>query len=166
MPKNVDVKIFISYAHRDPPLFRDALESLLRWPGVSTTVWTDENIVPGLSPDKSIRAALEEMHIFLAMITPHFDASCYIHEVEVPAARRRHEQREVLIAPVVVSDPGGTNCEWLLGLERLPHKEKSWVDIRKESYAIVGHDDANKLLRDGVYKLVQQIRAHPRRPGS
>ena len=29
--RKVDVRIFVSYAHRDPPLFRGLLESLLRW---------------------------------------------------------------------------------------------------------------------------------------
>jgi len=157
--KKVDVHIFVSYAHLDPPLFRDALVSLLRWPGVSVTVWTDENITPGSVPDKEIRAELERMHIFVALITPFFDASRYIHEVEVPAAKRRNKKGEVLIAPVVVSHPGGTNCNWLLGLERLPHKRKSWAEIRKESLASAGYDEALQPLRDGVWRLVEQVRA-------
>jgi hypothetical protein len=157
--KKADVRIFISYAHLDPPLFRDSLKGLLCWPGVSVTVWTDENIIAGSVPDQVIRAELDRMHIFVPLITPYFDASTYIHEVEVPAAKRRFKKGEVLIAPVVVSDPGGTNCDWLLGLERLPHKSKSWVDIRKETFAVVGFDEAQKPLRDGVWKLVQQVRA-------
>jgi hypothetical protein len=155
--KKTDVQIFISYAHCDPPLFRESLLSLLRWPGVSVTVWTDENIMPGSVPDKEIRAALEKMDIFVAMITPFFDASTYIHEVEVPIAKRRNRKGEVLIAPVVVSDPGGTNCKWLLSLERLPHKKKSWVEIRRESLPS-GYDEASKPLRDGVKRLVDQVR--------
>ncbi len=90
--KNVDVRIFVSYAHRDPPLFRQLLVSLLRWPGVSVTVWTDENVTPGSVPDHQIRAALDEMHIFVALITPFFDASSYIQEVEVLIARRRNKK--------------------------------------------------------------------------
>ena len=73
--KKVDVQIFISYAHKDPPLFRDSLVSILRWPGVDVTVWTDENLMPGSVPDKDIRMALNNMDIFVALITPHFDAS-------------------------------------------------------------------------------------------
>lgn len=157
--KKVDVRVFVSYAHRDPPLFRDSLVSLLRWPGVSVTVWTDENITPGSVPDQQIRAELEQMHIFVALITPYFDASSYIQEVEVPIAKRRNKKGEVLIAPVVVSHPGGTKCNWLLGLERLPHKQKSWAEIRRESLANGGYDEALQLLRDGVWKLVQQVRS-------
>jgi hypothetical protein len=156
--KKADVRIFVSYAHLDPVLFRDALVSLLRWPGVNVAVWTDENITPGSVPDKQIRAELEEMHIFVALITPFFDASKYIQEVEVPTAKRRCKKGEVLIAPVVLSHPGGTNCQWLLSLERLPHKNKSWVEIRKESLALVGFDEALRPLRDGVWKLVEQVR--------
>ena len=76
--RNVDVRIFVSYAHRDPPLFRQLLESLLRWPGVDVKVWTDENVIPGSVPDQQIRAALDQMDIFVALITPLFDASDYI----------------------------------------------------------------------------------------
>ncbi len=154
-----DVRVFISYAHLDPPFFRDALVSLLRWPGVNVNVWTDENITPGSVPDQQIRAELDRMDIFVALITPYFDASRYIHEVEVPIARRRNKKGEVFIAPVVVSHPGGTNCGWLLSLERLPDKHKSWQEIRRESLPMGGYDEALQPLRDGVWKLVQQVRA-------
>ena len=157
--RNVDVRIFVSYAHRDPPLFRQLLESLLRWPGVDVKVWTDENITPGSVPDQQIRAALDQMDIFIALITPLFDASSYIQEVEVPIARRRNRKCEVFIAPVVVSHPGGRNCDWLLSLEHLPHKQKSWAEIRKECKAGDGeYDEAIQPLRDGIWKLVEQVR--------
>lgn len=157
--RNVDVRIFVSYAHRDPPLFRQLLESLLRWPGVEVKVWTDENITPGSVPDQQIRTALNEMDIFVALITPFFDASRYIHEVEVPIAKRRNKKGEVFIAPVVVSQPGGRNCDWLLSLEHLPHKQKSWAEIRKECKASEGeYDEAIQPLRDGIWKLVEQVR--------
>ena len=162
--RKVDVRIFISYAHRDPPLFRQSLESLMRWPGVDVTLWTDENVVPGSVPDQQIRAALDDMNIFVALISPFFDASNYIQEVEVPIAKRRNKKREVLVAPVVVSHPGGNRCEWLLSLERLPHKQKSWADIRQECGAVNGeYDQAIKPLRDGIWKLVEQVRSNGRR---
>jgi hypothetical protein len=158
-PRNVDVRIFVSYAHLDPPLFLQKLASLLRWPGVDVRVWTDENVEPGSVPDQQISAALDEMHIFVALISPYFDASDYIHEVEVPIAKERNKKDGVLIAPVVVSHPGGTNCDWLLSLERLPHKKKSWAEIRKECRAGDGeYDEAMQPLRDGIWKLVEQVR--------
>ncbi len=157
--RKVDVRIFVSYAHRDPPLFRQSLESLLHWPGVDAKVWTDENIAPGSVPDQQIRTALDQMHIFVVLITPLFDASSYIQEVEVPIAKRRYKQGEVLIAPVVVSHPGGTRCGWLLSLEHLPHKQKSWAEIRNECSANTGEFDmALQPLRDGIWKLVEQAR--------
>ena len=159
-PRKADVRIFVSYAHRDPPLFLRLLESLLHWRGVEVKVWTDENITPGSVPDMQIRTALEEMHIFVAMITPFFDASRYIHEVEVPIAKRRNRKGEVLIAPVVVSHPGGRNCKWLLSLEHLPHKTKSWAEIRKECKVSEGeYDEAIQPLRDGIWKLIEQVRS-------
>ena len=157
--RKADVRIFVSYAHRDPTLFRQLLESLLCWPGVDLTVWTDEHVTPGSVPDQQIREALGQMHIFVALITPFFDASSYIQEVEVPIAKRRNREDGVLIAPVVVSYPGGRRCKWLLDLEPLPHKQKSWSEIRRECRASEGeYDQALQPLRDGIYKLVQQVR--------
>lgn len=159
--KHMDVRVFVSYAHADPPLFRDLLVSLLRWPRVAVNVWTDENLTPGSVPDQQIRTKLDHMDIFVALITPFFDASRYIQGVEVPAAKRRWKKGEVLIAPVVVTHPGGINCSWLLSLERLPHKKNSWAEIRRES-ASGGFDLALQPLRDGVWKLVEQVRARRR----
>jgi len=162
--RDADVRIFISYAHRDPPLFRQSLESLLRWPGVEVQLWTDEHVMPGSVPDQQIRAALYRMNIFVALISPFFDASSYIQQVEVPIAKKRNQKGEVLIAPVVVSHPGGNKCRWLLGLERLPDKQKSWAEIRKECKASEGeYDEAIQPLRDGIGKLVEQVRSKPRR---
>ena len=124
-------------------------------------LWTDENVTPGSDPDKEIRDALGKMHIFVALISPFFDASSYIQEVEVPIARRRHSKGEVLIAPVVVSHPGGRNCDWLLRLEPLPHKKKSWAEVRRETLTSGGYDEALRPLRDGVWKLVEKVRSHP-----
>ena len=156
--RKADVRMFVSYAHRDPPLFRGLLESLLRWPSVEVTVWTDEHVTPGSVPDQQIRAALDKMHIFVALISPMFDASSYIQEVEVPIAKHGWEKGKVLIAPVVVSHPGGTKCKWLLSLEHLPHKHKSWSEVRTETMTIGGYDGALQPLRDGIWKLVQQVR--------
>lgn len=81
--------------------------------------------------------------------------------MEVRIAKQRNKKGEVLIAPVVVSHPGGNNCKWLLSLEHLPHKQKSWVDIRKVSLANAGYDEALQPLRDGIWKLVEQVRSRP-----
>jgi len=157
--RKVDVRIFVSYAHRDPPLFRQLLESLLRWPGVDLTLWTDEHVTPGSVPDQQIREALDQMHIFVALLTPLFDASDYIQQVEVPIARQRWKRGQILVAPVVVSHPGGTKCDWLLSLEHLPDKQKSWSEIRKDCKASEGeYDQALQPLRDGIGKLVEQVR--------
>jgi len=64
----------------------------------------------------------------------------------------------VFIAPVAVSHPRSTNCDWLLSLEHLPHKQKSWAEIRKEGRASEGEYDEVQPLRDGVWKLVEQKR--------
>lgn len=89
------MRLFFSYAHADPILYKDILDSLLRWPAVKTlTKWSDHNIEIGTEPDREIRAELKKMDIFIALITPMFAASRYISEVEVPTAKRRWRGRK------------------------------------------------------------------------
>jgi hypothetical protein len=157
--KSFDIVIFVSYAHADPPLFRQMLESILKGPGVQVRLWTDHEIMPGSVPDKEIRAALEQMDIFVALISPLFAASRYIDEVEVPIAKKRRRLGEIEIAPVVIEHPGDAECEWLMDLEPLPDKKKSWSDIRQECRADHGeYDKAIRPLRDGIKKLVDRVR--------
>jgi len=155
-PTRCDVRIFVSYAHADPPLFKKSLETLLRWPDIElVTVWSDYDILPGSDPDKRIRQELEVMDIFIALISPMFAASKYIHEVEVPTAKSRCEKGAVHVVPIIVTDPGAGECEWLKTRELLPDKRKTWTDIRKECRAPDGeYDLAIQPIRDGLRKVI------------
>ena len=67
------------------------------------------------------------------------------------------------VAPVVVNHPADNDCPWLLSLERLPDKKKSWADIRMECSAAKGEADvALKPLREGIGKLVEMVQSRPR----
>ena len=158
------VRIFVSYAHADPALYKASLESFLKWPSVQVvTKWSDHLIVPGSDPDKAIKAELEQMDIFVALLSPQFAASWYIQNVEVKAAKRREEAKEILVAPVMVSHPGAHECKWLMGRELLPDKKKSWSEIQKECRYFDGcSDEAIRPIRDGVKKLVDAVLARKR----
>jgi len=157
MPRPIE--IFISYAHADPPLFRDLLLELLHWPEsrvrVRVRLWTDANIRAGSLPDQHIRAALASMQVFVPLITPFFDASDYIQKVEVPIAKNRHLRGEILIAPVVVSHPGEGRSRWLMRLSRLPNNSETWAEIRHASIPSAGYDKALGPVREGIRKLVE-----------
>lgn len=165
-----DVRIFFSYAHADPILYKSLLDSLLRWPSVKTlTKWSDNNIEIGTVPDKEIRAELKRMDIFVALITPMFAASRYITEVEVPEAKRRWEKGHVKVVPIVITHPGKGECDWLLGLEWLPDTKnrKSWAELRKADGAKginEGECDTTLVvIRDAVRRIVDQVRAEKKR---
>lgn len=162
--KRPEVRIFVSYAHADPSLYKASLESFLKWPSVQVvTKWSDHLIVAGSDPDKAIKAELEQMDIFVALISPHFAASWYIQNVEVKAARRRCEAGEVLVAPVVMDRPGKGECQWLMDRELLPDKKKSWSEIQNECHYFQGACDlAIRPIRDGVKTLVDKVLARKR----
>lgn len=166
--KRQEVRIFVSYAHKDPTQHKAALETFLKWPSVEiVTKWSDHDILPGSDPDKAIRAELDRMDIFLPLISPHFAASWYITNVEVTVAKRRYKAGSVLIAPVVISHPGKDECKWLMGLELLPEKERTWAQMQRECDVFKGgYDEAIKPIRDGVKKLVDAVLAQRKTGGS
>jgi len=114
---------------------------------------TDENITPDQCPPTD-KDALAQMHILWTLITPSRRLRVYIHEVEVPIAKTRNQEGEVLIAPVLSAILEARIAKWADELERLPHKLKSWADIRRECHASAGeYDLAIQPLRDGIWKL-------------
>lgn len=161
--KTPDVRIFISYAHRDPPFFFQTLQSLLKWHGVQidVRVWTDEQIRSGSDPDKAIKEALQKMDIFVALISPMYAASWYVTQVEIPIAKKRQKKDGIEIAPIVVSKPGKGDFKWLMKLKLLPHDSKSWSEIRTECGAAKGenYDEALRVIRSRVKELVDHVRA-------
>lgn len=148
------VRIFLSYAHRDNPLFRDELLAILKWRDVAVQPWSDKDIKPGSNWDRTIKNALRESDIFIAMVTTRFAASDYIQKVEAKIAKQGLREGWLKVVPVVVSEPGGKECEWLFKYERLPAKDKSWVLIRQEC---PDSDEALRHLRDGIRKVVDAV---------
>lgn len=153
------LRIFVSYAHADASIYKRTLESMLRFiAGFEPFVmWSDKDIIAGTDSDKRIRRELEEMDIFIALVSPHFAASWYCLNVEVEAAKRR--RKSVHTVPIIIEHPGRGECEWLMNLEPLPDKRKTWADIRKECGAIKEEPECDRAvlpIREGIKKVIAE----------
>ena len=154
-----EVRLFVSYAHKDS-YWMQALMPLLTFPGVQVKPWSDKEIRAGVRWDNEIKQALAEMDVFVALVSVHFAVSEYIGQVECSIAKQRHENDEIEVVPVLVHDPGGQECDWLLSLQRVPPGARSWAEIVQEFQQ---HDMALAPIRSGLREVIERARERRKR---
>ncbi len=108
------VKLFISYSHQNrvwmehlAPLldgfqFDDRLRSRsgLKY----LHAWHDKELTSGNQWDGEIKRELDEMDIFVPLLSAHFFASSYIQNVELKRAKERCSAGEILVVPIMLYD--------------------------------------------------------------
>lgn len=100
------IEVFLSYCCEDEAL-RDRLEiqlSGLKQQGVISS-WHDRQILVGDELKKEIDHRIQTADIILLLVTPHFIASEYSYNIELPAAIAQHDAEKdravyILIRPV------------------------------------------------------------------
>ena len=114
------LKVFLSYAHEDAGL-RDKLDkqlAILRRQGLIAT-WHDRMITAGREWAGLIAEELEAADIILLLVSPDFQASGYINDVELKRALERHDNGTARVIPVILRP-----CLWRRGssarLQALP----------------------------------------------
>jgi len=157
--RQVEVRLFVSYSHKDD-YWMQALMPLLRFPGVRVKPWNDKEIRPGVRWDDEIKNALAEMDVFIPLVSVNFAVSHYIGTVECPIAKKRHDDGEIEVVPVLVHDPGKNECGWLMALQRVPPGAKSWAEVLRDFQQ---HDMALTPIRDGIRSVVGRARERRRK---
>lgn len=121
-------KVFFSYSHRDEA-DRDELEAHLKpmkRDGVISS-WHDRQIDAGDDVHGSISEHLETADIVLLLVSPHFLASDYCHDVEMRRALERHAAKDARVIPVILD-----HCDWLnTSLSHLMAVPRDGKPIRK-----------------------------------
>ena len=149
-----EVWLFVSYSHKDD-YWMQALMPLLKFPGTRVKPWNDKEIRPGVRWDKEIKNALAKMDVYIPLISVNFAVSHYIGTMECRIAKKRHDNDEIEVVPVLVGDPGKDECAWLMALQRVPPGEKSWAEVLREFRE---HDFALTPIRDGIKAVVERAR--------
>ncbi len=149
-----DIKVFISYAHKDEELRIELDKHLtsLKRQGIIAT-WQDREILPGDEWAGEIDQQLNTAQIILLLISSDFLHSdfCYSHEMQ--QAVSRHEAKEARVIPIILR-----SVEWrdtpFGKLQALPKDAKpvtSWED-RDEAYA-----DVARGIKAAIEVLIQEI---------
>ncbi|MBK6860436.1 MAG: toll/interleukin-1 receptor domain-containing protein [Saprospiraceae bacterium] len=96
--------IFISYSHRDKK-WLDTIMTFLKpyTREEKISIWSDEQIMPGVRWDTEIKKQLETCRVALLLVTPNFLASDYIVDKELSLILKRAEEGELIIYWIAVS---------------------------------------------------------------
>lgn len=151
-PSNT-IKIFIAYSRQD----RKYLEELRTYlhPLIKTErleIWEDGEIIAGSNWDETIQNHLQSADIILLLISAKSLASNYFYKKEMQHAIRRHENKEAIAIPIILS-----SCYWqvpklkLNTLQALPQNAKpikSWSDDSQAYTSVVS----------GIEKTIQSIK--------
>lgn len=124
-------KIFISYAHKDEELklqFETHLSGLKRQGLID--VWTDRQVLIGERWNDKIKNKLLTSDLIIFLISSDFLASEYINEVEIKETIARHNNDEVLLAPIFLR-PCDFESSLLAKFQGVPRNAKfitTWED--------------------------------------
>jgi len=135
--------LFISYSHQDEWL-KDELVSHLSALRRSRIIddWHDRKIVPGQKIDPEIADKIETSDIFLFLVSPDFIQSDYCMEKEYIAAKKRNDDGEAIVIPVLVRE-----CDW--DVEGLREFLTLPTDANAVTKGAVSKDDTHQ--RDGKW---------------
>jgi hypothetical protein len=151
------VKLFVSYSHRDPEWLKrliPVLESIRNdpcWgetPTLQYVAWHDEQLSCGAPWDPEIRRALDEMDVFVPLVSTHFFGSRYIRDVELKRAKERFDADEIQVVPVVLCEVNlEKKCPFLAQFPILPARGRCWCSYTPRSRA-------HGLLEDGLWQAI------------
>ncbi len=156
------LRLFVSYSHKDKIWF-ERFSPLLELETNYGTVraWHDTEIISGSGWDQEIREALDQMEMFICLVSVDFLTSPYIRDVELSKAIERYESGQTEIVPVVLYPMNLQRYHpFLFGRNPLPEFGKSWRDVEREAG---DWKDALYTIGNGLSKAIEKARALPGR---
>jgi hypothetical protein len=150
------VRFFVSYSHLDREWF-GKLRPLLKFntPTRLAHVWHDHELRAGDRWDDEIRKELEQMDVFLCLLSNHFLASDYIIQVEVKAAFKREKLGHTIIVPLLLCDMDERDIGEFKPFNPLPAWGRSWRSYERTNG---GHTmDAHKPIRTGLLDVLEKV---------
>jgi TIR domain len=152
------VKLFISYSHHNR-VWMERLTPLLdgfqyddRLKNRSALLylhhWHDKELKAGNPWDYEIKKELDEMDIFVPLVSTHFFASPYVQEIELTRARDRWSAGEILVVPIILYDLNlRERSAFLNGFKSLPAQDRWWSSYRSTN-------DAHRLIDAGLWEAI------------
>lgn len=128
------LNVFISYSHNDMRYKKKllpALEALRQ--SYNIEPWHDGKINAGGDIDESVKKKLDKSHIILLLITNNFVSSYYCMKVELEAAKKRADEGQCIIVPVIFQEALLTDTLAFFRNNRVPEDGKPITEFRSQS---------------------------------
>lgn len=154
-----EVRIFVSYSHRDAGAQEKLHTHLAPWRRDGVNVWYDENIEPGDSLGTEIARELRRAHIFVALFSPAYLDSNYCWNIEYRRAMGRRARKLLRVVAVVVK-PCGWNQTPAAGFKLLP---KDGVPPERWSSHDAAFVDAARGIGDVIASVRRELAAGTKR---
>jgi len=148
MKKNLLMKIFISYSHKDEK-WKNKLEEHLRvfeLEGILET-WSDRKIETGEDWFLKIEEALNISNIAILLISKDFLTSNFILKKEVPAILKRRETGDLIIFPIIIRPCNWQETAWLKKIKVQP----------KDGKPLSSFDNEKDEIESQLAELASQI---------
>ncbi len=151
---NDQVKVFLSYSHKDKDLkeaFVTHLYSLIRTENIN--FWTDDQIEGGQEWNAEIENKLQTSDLILLLISPSFIQSEYCYNKELKQAIELHEQHKAVVFPVglVTTDITGMPFEKLQITPPPPKFIDTWPNANEAFTTVI--QEIRKTLTSLVVEM-------------
>jgi hypothetical protein len=144
--------VFISYSHKDEKeknLLLDHLGILQH--AHSVNIWSDNKIGAGANWQIDINIAIKRAKVAILLITTNFLTSKFILEEEMPRLLHRHNDKELVIVPIIARACAWRAVEWLAEINVRPKNGKPiWSDLEShvdEDLALIAEEVASILKK-------------------
>ena len=166
MTKNISVKVFISYSHRDEDLMHELVKhlSLLKRQGVIQD-WHDRQITAGSEWAGEINENLRSAQVILLLVSSDFLASNYCYDLEMKTALDRYKMGDAIVIPIILR-PVSWQDSPLGKLQALPKDGRAitqWSD-RDEAFLNVEHG-IRKVIDLDFSKIPNLLEIHKEKIG-
>ncbi|MEC3950148.1 toll/interleukin-1 receptor domain-containing protein [Sphingobium sp. HWE2-09] len=145
-----EVRIFVSYSHKDEIAQQKLKTHLAPWRRDGVRVWTDNDMAAGASLGTDIARELRQAHIFVALFSPSYLDSNYCWNIEYRRAMGRRARKLMRVVAVIVKP-----CSWkhtsAAGFKLLPKD-----GVPPESWS--SHDAAYVDAARGIGDLIATVR--------
>jgi TIR domain len=124
-------EIFISYSHKDKKWLEDLqvhLKPLMRDNHVE--VWDDTRLRPGSRWRHEIREAIQRARAAVLLISPHFMASDFIHQSELPSLLTAAQAEGVTVLPVILRSSSFDRDARLNQFQTVNNPSQPLIDMR------------------------------------
>ena len=153
-------RVFISYSHYDDAA-KDQLVLKLKVLQAAGLVdfWHDVDLAAGEEWNRGITDQLEQMDVFVLLVSDHSLISDYINRVEIKRALERKSEGTAEVVPVILHRCHWTACGLLDHLKVLPKDGKPIKDHRPQS--VGWHEVSKSLMR--IFENLKAKHANDRR---